>query len=436
MFGWLKNYLPRSLYGRAALILVLPILVLQIAFSIGFIQRHFADVTNQMTRNIGLEVDYLLQEVQQAPNKEAAMIAAARLADPLALRVQFDAPALSPARLWYDFTGLTVISTLRNNRPEVGTIDLASQNRRVLVELETRHGTLLVNFDRRRVSASNPHQLLVWMVFTGILMTVIAFIFLRNQLRPIKRLADAATAFGKGQVQTYKPSGAAEVRVAGNAFLDMRNRIERQIEQRTLMLSGVSHDLRTPLTRLKLGLSMIDDPEVEAMQRDISDMQRMLDEFLNFARDDASDAPEKTDPIALTRQIVEDAKRSGNAVQLISVSGQGHVMMRPTAVRRAIDNLIGNAVRYGTRADVSVALMDNALRITVEDDGPGIPSANRKDAVKPFTRLEPGRNQNKGSGVGLGLSIANDIARVHGGALRLGESETLGGLKADLVLAR
>ncbi|WP_208354362.1 ATP-binding protein [Pseudaestuariivita rosea] len=436
LFGWMKPYLPRSLYGRAALILILPVIVLQVAVSIAFIQRHFEDVTFQMTRNIGLEIDYLFQEVQSAETLTDAQAIAQELAGPLALGVRFGAEPLINSRMWYDFSGLTVIATLRRNRPEIGMIDLASQNRRVFLEMTTRHGVMQVSFDRRRVSASNPHQLLVILVFTGLLMTVIAFIFLRNQLRPIKRLADAASAFGKGRLVAYKPSGASEVRAAGNAFLDMRARIERQIEQRTMMLSGVSHDLRTPLTRLKLGLSMIEDPEVEALKRDVADMQRMLDEFLNFARGDAADELEDTDPVALTRSAVDDAARSGSNVTLKAAEGQGSIMVRPVSIRRAVDNLIGNAVRYGTKARVSVAVLENAVRITVEDDGPGIPAVEREEAIKPFTRLEPGRNQNKGSGVGLGLSIANDVARAHGGTLRLGESQELGGLKADLVLAR
>ena len=434
-FTWLKQYMPRSLYGRAALILILPVLVLQIIVSVAFIQSHFEGVTEQMTRNIRFELDYLRGEVQTAPDRASAEAVVSRLAPPLALNVRFDAPPVQPDRLWYDFSGLVVISTLQQGRDYVGAIDLG-QERLVVTEIETRHGVMRVSFDRRRVSASNPHQLLVWIVLTGVLMTVIAFIFLRNQLRPIKRLAAAASAFGKGEVIPYKASGASEVREAGHAFLSMRARIERQIEQRTMILSGVSHDLRTPLTRMRLGLSMSDDPDVRDLDRDAQEMEQMLEAFLSFARDDAAEEREPLDVPTLLQDIVNDAQRAKRPVILGEVEETGPVALRKIGVRRAIENLIGNAVRYGKQAQVSLMAQERTIKIVVEDDGPGIPAEVREEAVKPFARLEPGRNQNRGSGVGLGLSIASDIARAHGGTLQLGESPMLGGLKAELVLAR
>jgi two-component system osmolarity sensor histidine kinase EnvZ len=437
-FDWLKRLLPRGLYGRAALILILPIVTIQLVVSTAFIQDHFADVTRQMSRNIALEVDYLVERVNEAPDLASALDAAHELGRPLALDIHLPVAEAGPQdRVFYDLSGRVVIETLRVGLKDVAAVDLGDL-RRVRLVLGTRHGLMEVDFNRRRVSASNPHQLLVLMVATGALMTLIAVLFLRNQLRPIRRLARAAEAFGKGRIVPYKPGGAVEVRSAGNAFVDMRNRIERQIEQRTLMLSGVSHDLRTPLTRLKLGLSMLEDGEdVQGMRRDIDDMQRLLDAFLDFARDEAQEGPAETvDPAVFVGSVVDDCIRAGQAVKLASVSGIGVVALRPDAVRRALENLIGNAVRYGTHAEVSVAILERAVRITIEDDGPGIPKARREEAMRPFTRLDHARNQNRGSGVGLGLSIAADIARSHGGALRLGDSERLGGLKAELVLAR
>jgi two-component system osmolarity sensor histidine kinase EnvZ len=274
------------------------------------------------------------------------------------------------------------------------------------------------------------------MVFFGGVMTLIAFIYLRNQLRPITRLAQAAEAFGKGRNIQYRPSGAVEVRAAGRAFLDMRARIERQIEQRTLMLSGVSHDLRTPLTRMKLSLSMLEDAEAADLRRDVDEMQNMLDEFLNFARGISEAEPELVDPADLLRDLVEDFIRAGKPVRIAAVLGEGTVPLRRIAMRRAVENLINNAVRYGSHAEVSMLLTDKALRIRVEDDGPGIPPEQRVEAVKPFTRLDEARNQNRGSGVGLGLAITTDIARAHGGSLRLGQSARLGGLQADILISR
>lgn len=437
--GTIKRILPRGLYGRAALILILPIFALQLVVTLAFLQRHFEGVTRQMTRNIAFEIALIADVVAAEPDAARAEAAAQKLGRALAMTVTLPAGPGAPvrdSRIFYDLSGRIVIATLRETFPAIGPIDLYGL-RRVLFTLPTAHGVMEIGFDRGRVSASNPHQLLVLMVVAGLLMTLVAFLFLRNQLRPIRRLARAAEEFGKGRVVPYRPSGAIEVRSAGNAFLDMRARIERQIEQRTLLLSGVSHDLRTPLTRLKLGLAMLDEEEAAPMMRDVDDMQRLLDDFLAFVRGDATEEPaEPIDPVALVRAVVEDARRSGQAVSLISVEGRGQASLRSGAVRRALENLLGNATRYGTRADVSVAILDCAVRITVEDDGPGIPRERREEAMRPFTRLDDARNQDRGTGTGLGLAITADIARSHGGTLRLGESARLGGLKAELVLAR
>ncbi|WP_439156459.1 ATP-binding protein, partial [Yoonia sp.] len=239
------------------------------------------------------------------------------------------------------------------------------------------------------------------------------------------------------RITEFTPTGAVEVRAAGMAFLDMRNRLERQTQSRTMMLSGISHDLRTPLTRLRLGLSMLDGDDVAPLLADVDEMQQLVDTFLDFARSDAGDSLEPVVPQDLVRAVVADAARTGQPVTYGQIEGaEEPVALRPLAIRRALDNLVGNALRYAPRAEIGVSVTDRAVRFTVEDDGPGIPVHQREDAVNPFVRLDPARNQDKGSGVGLGLSIVADIARTHGGVLRLGDSERLGGLKAELVLAR
>lgn len=438
-FGWLKLYFPRGLYGRAALILLLPVVFLQLVVSVLFTQRHFEDVTQQMSDTVARELRLVLHTAEMSDDLATIAEDLERRAGELEISV---GPASLTAleepdrRRWYDFSGLVIAERLRSYFPGLVVVDLG-QDRivRLIVTSETK-GPLEIRFDRRRVSAANPHQLFVNMVFFSILITIVAFIYLRNQLRPIKRLADAAEAFGRGRHLPYAPAGATEVRAAGTAFVDMRARIERQIENRTLMLSGVSHDLRTPLTRIRLGLSMLDDVDREPLERDVEDMSRMIDEFLSFAKGSAEGEPEEIDPIAMTHDIVADAQRAGQPVSVHSIEGVGSIILRPHAIRRAMDNLISNAVRYGTRAEVSVALTDKSLRLRVEDNGPGIPEAKRADATRPFSRLDPARNQDKGSGVGLGLAIATDIARAHGGVLRLGVSDRLGGLQADIVIAR
>jgi len=437
-WGWIKNYMPRGLYGRAALILILPVLTLQLLVSVVFIQRHFDGVTRSMTSAQNIELRYFLGAVNAAPDLAAAQEVATQIGAALEIAATLpagDVPQSDQTRL-ADLTGSVVIETLRDGIAQIGRVSLADR-RQVQLWMQTDHGMAELAFKRGRVSASNPHQLLVIMVVMGIIMTTISYFFLRNQLRPIKRMAAAAAEYGKGRIKPFTPTGAVEVRAAGMAFLDMRNRIERQTQSRTMMLSGVSHNLRTPLTRLRLGLSMLDDAEVAPLIRDVDDMQGLLDAFLDFARNDALDALEKCDPRTIIDGLIADAQRSGLAVTLTQVTGaQDAVSLRPMAVRRALDNLIGNALRYGTRATIGLDITDRTIRFTVEDDGPGIPAASREAAMSPFVRLDPARNQDHGTGVGLGLSIVADIARNHGGLLRLGDSCALGGLKAELVLAR
>jgi two-component system, OmpR family, osmolarity sensor histidine kinase EnvZ len=437
-FDWLKRYMPRGLYGRAALILLFPIITLQLVVSVVFIQRHFEDVTRQMTRALALDLILLERQIDTAPTMAAANVAMARVNGPLQLSVSL--PAKQDGRGFkraiYDLSGRMFILTLKERLPSVVAIDLARDQRRVILWLQTRHGIAQVSLSRQRISASNPHQFLVLMVFVGALMTLVAFLYLRNQLRPIKRLARASEAFGKGQVLDYQLAGAVEVRAAGQAFLDMRDRIERQIEQRTMMLSGVSHDLRTPLTRLKLGLSLLDGADTVDLKRDIADMERLLDEFLAFARGDALDDPVDSDLFALLRGLVDNAARLGRDIAMAPTRGSGMAVLRPLAICRAVENLVENALRYGNRAVVSASVTEAAVTISVQDDGPGIAPEQRDEALKPFVRLDAARNQDRGSGVGLGLSIANDIARRHGGSLRLGDSAELGGLRVDIVLPR
>jgi two-component system osmolarity sensor histidine kinase EnvZ len=437
----LKSFFPRSLFGRAALILVLPVIVVQLIVSVAFIQRHFEGVTRQMTGGVVIEIKYLLAHVATAPDLASAQTKAAQLADGLNLTVSFPlAPSDLPqqdSRRFLDYSGREVMLTLRDQLTGVLAVDLTSDSRVVRLYLDGPRGLMRVVVPRSRVSASNPHQLLVWMVFTSALMTFIAYIFLRNQLTPITRLSLAAEAFGKGQTLPYSPRGATEVRAAGNAFLNMRARIERQIESRTLMLSGVSHDLRTPLTRLKLGLSFLpEDEETKALQRDVTDMERLVDEFLAFARGDAMEAAEPVNPATLLRRAVENAQRMGQAVQLGAIDAPETLRLRPQAITRALENLIGNAVRHGTQCQLSLISSDRAVKFIVEDNGPGIPHERRDEAMEPFKRLDAARDPNRGGGVGLGLSIAADIARSHGGALWLTESDSLGGLRAEFSVAR
>ena len=428
----LKDWMPRSLYWRATLILLVPVMTILLVVTVVLFQRFYEDVTRQMTLSVVQELRLVLDRLDGASDAAAVL----EIAAPLGIEVSQAVADTSDRREWTDISGRTIIAVLKASLPEVRAVDLVGRRGFARVDVQTASGPVLLDVPRNRLSARNPHQFLVLIGFTALLMSGIALIYLRNQMRPIRRLALAAEAFGKGRVVPYRPAGATEVRSAGAAFLDMRDRIERQIDQRTMMLSGVSHDLKTPLTRMKLGLSLMEESEdTAAMLRDVQDMEGMLEAFLAFARGDTLEAPKRTDPIELARDVVLRTSRS-YPVSEGQMTGQGTAMLRPIALKRALENLVMNAVRYGNEARMSAEVTKNTISFIVEDSGPGIPPDKRDYVMKPFVRLDAARNQNTGSGVGLGLSIAADIARQHGGALLIGDSRDLGGARVEIAIPR
>jgi len=433
MFKWIKRYLPKRLYWRAAFILLFPVIFLQLIVSFVIIKRHFEGVTEQMTRTVASQIELLANTVENAEIEAA--IGLSKALNMELLQIDLDGLIGVDKRRFYDVSGMVVIRELSGLKWVQG-LDLLDDDY-VIISLKLADMGFLLRLERARVSASNPHQLIVNMVVFGAFFTLIAFVYLRNQLRPITRLASAAEAFGRGQTVPYSASGAIEVRAAGNAFLEMRNRIERHIEQRTMILSGVSHDLRTPLTRLKLGISLLDINDKEPLERDLEEMGRMLDEFLTFAK--AQDN-EKSNFELLSVSIVlqgleADYNRSDARLHIEEIKDTGFYLMRPSLIRRALDNIIGNALRYGNLAHLKVIIDDSHVNFIIEDDGPGIPPEMFSEALKPFSRLDPARNQDKGMGVGLGLPIASDIAKAHGGSLKLLKSKVHGGLRAEFRIA-
>ena len=423
--------MPKRLYYRAALILVFPVVFLQLIVSIVFIQRHFEGVTVQMTRTVAAELD-LITEVIERDGAVAAQQIARSLGMSMSI-VSQETNFLERSRV-YDLTGLVVRRELLS-LPEILNVDLPD-NKKVNARIKSGQEYFDLQFSRRRVSASNPHQLIVYLLVFGAFFTVIAFFYLRNQLRPITRLADAAEAFGLGENVPYDPSGALEVRAAGQAFLDMRERIQRHLKQRTMILSGVSHDLRTPLTRLKLGLSFLPEEQREPLEKDVEDMNLLLNEFLDFAKqDNEADLPtEDISPTVLVNELIENFRRTGIQIESIGEIGNNLFKLKPFPIKRALENLINNADRYGQKILIEKKIENNFLIFSVHDDGPGIDEAHYDEVLQPFTRLDPSRNQNRGSGVGLGLPIAKEIAEGQGGSLKLSKSDILSGLNAALII--
>ena len=310
-------------------------------------------------------------------------------------------------------------------------IDTVGRSNLVEIRIRLDDTVMRVFALRSAAYASNSEIFLFWMVGTSLVLLAVAILFLRNQIKPILRLADAAESFGKGRdVPGFKPRGAREVRRAAQAFIEMKRRIERTMEQRTTMLAGVSHDLRTILTRFKLELALIGDgPEVDAMKKDVDEMGRMLEAYLAFARATCGEQPAPTDMAAFLDELKADAERNGHKT---SVAFYGHpiVTVRPAAFRRCLANLVSNAARFAQEISITGHRDHRWLTVTVDDDGPGIPAEMREEVFSPFLRLDDARNQDEG-GTGLGLAIARDIARSHGGDITLGDSP-LGGLRATV----
>ena len=441
---WIKPLLPRSLLWRAILILVIPIIFVQIVVTFVFIERLFGDVSHQLTANTSLKLNFILTAANKSTDIDEAVSDLAQRTVPFAINYEFltDAQAAAEAdrKGFFDLSGKYVTETLYQQIDGLKAVDLVSLNGQVRIVVDTAPGPLALSFSRYQASAGNPHQVLVAMALTSILMTSIAIVFLKNQVRPIRRLAKASEAFGKGQSIEFHPQGATEVWSAGRAFLSMRARIERQIEQRTLMLSGVSHDMRTPLTRMKLSLSLMDEtPETKMLQRDVEDMESMLREFLEFAKGDNDEKITEVPLHELVEKILENKQRDGLDIELRYLGKANNDITfdcRRIALQRAIENLISNAVRYGAKVRLSVFVQRRHIEFIVEDDGPGIPPEKYAEALRPFSRLDTSRNLNLGGNSGLGLSIAADIARTHGGSLQLDRSADMGGLKVSLKIPR
>ncbi len=439
-----KKYIPRSLFGRSLIIFLAPMLLLQAVVTYIYIDSYYEGITGQMTKAVAREINFAVSMIEEA--EEDAEQTQARLdefATPLGMRlglVEGEIVEQSAIRAFYDVSGGAVEETFKQDVERPMALDLATSEETIEARIQTSRGVLRALIDRDRMIGADPAFLLYFMFGFSVLLMLIAVYFLRLQIMPIRQLAAAADDFGKGRDRPFRPRGADEVKRAGAAFLDMKERLEKQIEQRTRMLSGVSHDLRTPLTRMKLALAMADDnPEIAELSSDVNEMERMLQEFLAFARGEKGEDITDVDPVAIAEEVAADARRRGGKVSVLSTidtPDEPTAKMRRIAIKRALANLVGNAMEFGDRVDITTRVTRKFIEFNIEDSGPGIPEHARELAFRPFERLDKARNQDRGGGVGLGLSIALDIARSHGGELSLHESERLGGLKARLRAPR
>lgn len=430
---------PASFYGRAILILIIPIIAIQIVLSVVFIQRHYERVTAQMTTNILRDIRFLTERLNASPAPQTVMDELSDLVDILQIDIRLPSDDLvMPEQEQvgrFDLAGREILRVLRADLSSYRTADLTRSSSTVRLWIDSRHGILEIQLPRRLVTTSNPHQLLVIVFLASVLMTLIAFQFLRLQIRPIRRLGAAAEAYGRGESVALRATGAREIRAAAHGFIDMRNRIERQRAQQKIMLSGVSHDMRTPLTRMRLILSMMPEGDDRtALEIEIADLEKRLDGFLDYTRGQAQEERQATDPLALIANLVERYLAAGHEITLTPPKKRPKpVFLHAGSIARALDNLISNALRHSNRVAVQLSVSPDWLEYCVEDDGPGIPPEDRARACEPFVRLDEARNSESG-GMGLGLAIAAEAARAHGGTLGLEDSATLGGLRAVLRL--
>ncbi|MCC5957680.1 MAG: two-component sensor histidine kinase [Natronohydrobacter sp.] len=433
----LKTFFPASFYGRAVLILIMPIIVIQIVLSVVFIQRHYERVTTQLSTNTAAVLQVLIARLDASPAPDPVLADLADTIAALQIGLSLDAtlPESVARRHALDLAGGEIVRTMQDRLPTLLAADLARDEGSVRLWLDTRHGVLELTLPRRLLTTSNPHQLLVIVFLASVLMTLIAFQFLRLQIRPIRRLGAAAEAYGRGERVALRASGAREVRAAAHAFIDMRNRLERQRAQQQIMLSGVSHDMRTPLTRMRLILSMMDDSEDRAaLEIEILDLEARLERFLDYTRGQMTEHLEACDLDQVIADLVARYRSAGHQVSLsLPPPALPPVMVKAGSLGRALDNLISNALRHGSKAEVSRRLTPAGIELRVEDDGPGIAPEDRARACDPFVRLDEARNSDSG-GMGLGLAIVADAARAHGGSFTLDESASLGGLCAILRL--
>lgn len=425
-------YMPKRLYARSLLIIITPMILLQSVVTLVFMERHWQTVTQRLSTATTRDLAAIIDMIETYPHDDDYSNVIRIAQERLSMKIDILPPDPLPPPSRRPFFSildqiLSAQITKQINRPF--WIDTVGDSRVLEVRIQLEDKVLRAFIRRNQAYASNTHIFLVWMVGTSLVLLMIAIPFLRNQIKPILKLAEAAESFGKGRPMPpdFRPRGAEEVRRAGFAFIQMRERIERQIEQRTAMLSGVSHDLRTILTRFRLQLALSGSkPDMKELNRDIDDMQSMLEGYLEFARGEAEEDPGRFDLAAYFQTIAKDAELT-NRKLTTSLSGDPTIHVRPNAFSRLLANVVGNALRYAGTVCVEATHTKGSLTVLVDDDGPGIPAENREDVFKPFVRLDEARNLDS-SGTGLGLSIARDIARSHGGEITL-DNSPLGGLR-------
>jgi len=432
----IKQFLPRSLLGRSLLIIVMPLILLQIVSTWIFYDRHWETITRRLATAVAGEIGSVIEYRRSFAGNinESSIFGAAEAR--LEMRINFKPGEILPNKPYTTGSSIldkTLGNALRERVRRPFHMDTHSHEREVLIQVQLPDGILNVAVDKERLFSSTTYIFVMWMVGTSLVLFAVAMVFMRNQVRPIRRLANAVENFGKGRdAPDFKPEGATEIRQAAAAFNMMRDRIQRMINQRTEMLAGVSHDLRTPLTRMKLQLAMLEDSaDISDLKADISEMEKMVEEYLSFARGEGAESVIVSDVSGILADIVSRIGDKNTDIKL-QTSGDLSIPLRPNAFRRCVTNLVNNALIYGGNATIQASRNGSSIEIMIDDSGPGIPEDQREEVFRPFYRLDNARGPDK-AGTGLGLAIARDVMRGLGGDLVLEESPT-GGARARMRL--
>lgn len=432
----LKRFLPRSLLPRALLIIIVPLILLQVVTAYMFYERHWDTISRRLATSLAGDIAVVAELLEREPSAEDHEALFLMAQQNMELTLTWSPGAVLPRPVEapsQDDTVQTLARAMNERVRRPYLIDYRPSVKNVHVVVELTGGLLSLDTTSKRLYSTTTYIFLLWMVGTSLVLFALATLFMRNQVRPIRRLAEAADRFGKGlDVPDFKPEGATEVRLAAAAFKQMRDRIDRQLSQRTAMLAGVSHDLGTVLTRMKLQLAMVpESPELAALKTDVRDMEQMVEAYLAFARGESAEPPEETDLSALVEEVADGFRRNGRQVSLDVARGL-KVPLRQAAFKRCLMNLLANATRHAPNVWVAAGKRGHSIEILIDDDGPGIPADQREAVFRPFFRLDPARNLET-AGAGLGLTIARDVMRRHGGDILLNESRH-GGLNVTLRL--
>ncbi len=435
----LPDLIPKRIFPRTLIIIAAPLVLLQSILAFVSMERHWQLVTARLSEAVARDIGALVHIYEQAPGDPDIHKMVIHAGQNLGFKTDFLSNATLPPRRprrMFDILDNILRNAINTKVHHPHWVDTQSSDKMVEIRIKLKDEILRLFVRRSQAYASNAHIFIVWMVGSSIILLLIAILFLRNQIRPILQLSEAAERFGKGlpPPENFHPRGALEIRQASQAFLRMRDRIERHVDQRTVMLAGVSHDLRTILTRFKLELALSEDtPEIIAMRKDVDEMQGMINDYMDFAKGEGNEQTQRTDIDLLLEEIRDDMSRSHKVIALQPGQKKIILPLRRAAFKRAITNLVSNAARHAEKVRLSRSVFGNRIRICVDDDGPGIDIDKREEVFQPFVRLDDARTQHEGVSTGLGLSIARDIVHSHGGDIIL-EDSPLGGLRATIEI--